>query len=250
MWLELVHRGRVRMEPLDRKLAAILCADLAGYGRLMGDDEDGTVTALERLRQQVVEPTIRRHRGRLVKTAGDGFLVAFGSVLDAVRCAEEWQRGVAADTASMSAARRLVFRIGINLGDVIERDGDVFGDGVNVAARLQQALAAPGGIAVSDAVYQQVAGRSALGFAELGPCVLKNIAREIRVWSAAPDVAVAGAPRDPPLSGVGTSRSIAILAFTNLGGIRRSARSVGLDDDQGPAAGWRRCTRSLVACCT
>jgi adenylate cyclase len=204
------------MEPLDRKLAAILCADLAGYGRLMGDDEDGTVTALERLRQQVVEPTIRRHRGRLVKTAGDGFLVAFGSALDAVRCADEWQRGVAADTASMAAAHRLVFRIGINLGDVIERDGDVFGDGVNVAARLQE-LAAPGGIAVSDAVYQQVAGRSALGFAELGPCALKNIAREISVWSAAPDAAVAATPRDPPLCGW-DKPSIAVLAFTNLGG--------------------------------
>jgi adenylate cyclase len=144
-----------------RRLAAILAADVAGYSRLMGADEEGTLERLKALRAEVVDPKIAEHRGRLVKTTGDGLLVEFGSVVDALRCAIEVQRGMAGRNTSIGADNRIELRIGINLGDVIVEGDDIYGDGVNVAARLE-ALAAPGGICVSRVVRDQVAINSTL----------------------------------------------------------------------------------------
>src|SRR5712692_723610 len=141
-----------------RRLAAILAADVAGYSRLMGTDEEGTLNRLKAIRAEVIDPKIAEHQGRIVKTTGDGLLVEFASVVDAVRCATEWQRGMAEHSADTPAERRIAFRIGINLGDIISDEGDIYGDGVNVAARLE-ALAEPGGICVSRVVRDQVRDR-------------------------------------------------------------------------------------------
>src|SRR6516162_8982760 len=138
-----------------RRLAAILAADVAGYSRLMGVDEEGTLAALKALRRELADPKIKGHRGRIVKTTGDGLLVEFGSVVDAVRCAVEVQQGMAERNAEVSEEKRIEFRIGINLGDIIRDGRDIFGDGVNIAARLE-ALAEPGGICVSRVVHDQV----------------------------------------------------------------------------------------------
>jgi adenylate cyclase len=148
----------VSPERVGRKLAAILAADVAGYSRLMGADEEGTLARLKNHRHELVDPKISEHHGRIVKTTGDGMLVEFGSVVDAVRCAVEIQRGMVERNADVPAGRRIDFRIGINVGDVIIDGGDIFGDGVNVAARLE-ALAEPGGICVSARVYEDAAGR-------------------------------------------------------------------------------------------
>ena len=142
-------------ERVERRLSAILAADVAFYSGLMGADEEGTLAALKTLRREVIDPKIKEHRGRIVKTTGDGLLCEFGSVVDAIRCAVEVQREMAARNADVQADRRIDFRIGINLGDVILDENDIFGDGVNVAARLE-ALAEPGGICVSRVVRDQV----------------------------------------------------------------------------------------------
>ena len=140
---------------VERRLAAILAADVAGYSRLMGEDEEGTLAALRAIRRELSDPKISEHRGRIVKTTGDGLLVEFQSVVDAVRCAVEVQRAMAERNADVLSERRIEFRIGINLGDIIIEDGDLFGDGVNIAARLE-ALAEPGGIYVSRIVRDEV----------------------------------------------------------------------------------------------
>ena len=145
----------------NRKLAAILAADVVGYSRLMGVDEEGTLARLRAHRRALVDPKIKEHHGRIVKTTGDGMLVEFASVVDAVRCAVEVQRGMAERNAGMPQDKRIEFRSGINLGDIIVQDKDIFGDGVNVAARLE-ALAEPGGICVSGTAHDQV--RDKLGF--------------------------------------------------------------------------------------
>src|SRR6201982_369553 len=142
-------------ERVERRLTAILAADIAGYSRLMGADEEGTLAALKTLRREVADPKIKEHRGRIVNTTGDGLLSEFGSVVDAVRCAVEVQREMAARNAGVNANRRIDFRIGINLSDIIVDDNDIFGDGVNIAARLE-ALAEPGGICVSRMVRDQI----------------------------------------------------------------------------------------------
>src|SRR5882672_10346677 len=142
-------------ERVERRLAAILAADVAGYSRLMGEDEEGTLAALKAIRRELGDPKIAEHRGRIVKTTGDGMLVEFASVVDAVRCAVEVQQAMAARNADVAAGRRIEFRIGINLGDIISDDNDIYGDGVNVAARLE-ALAEPGGICVSGTVHDHV----------------------------------------------------------------------------------------------
>src|SRR6516164_9507077 len=142
-------------ERVERRLAAILAADVAGYSRLMGQDEEGTLAALRAIRHELVDPKIKEHRGRIVKTTGDGLLIEFASVVDAVRCAVDVQRAMAERNADVAAERRIEFRMGINIGDIIIEDGDIFGDGVNVAARLE-ALAEPGGICVSRVVRDQV----------------------------------------------------------------------------------------------
>ena len=155
--------GRERTE---RRLAAILAADVAGYSRLIGADEEGTLDRLKAIRAELIDPKIAEHRGRIVKTTGDGLLVEFASVVDALRCATDWQRGMAERNAG-TLDSRIEFRIGINVGDVVVEDGDIFGDGVNVAARLE-ALAEPGGICVSARVQEDAAGRLDLAFEDLG----------------------------------------------------------------------------------
>src|ERR1700737_869472 len=156
--------GQARVE---RRLAAILAADVAGYSRLIESDEEGTLRRLKSLRAEVIDPKIAEHRGRIVKTTGDGLLVEFASVVDAVRCAVELQREMIARNTATPAGRRIEFRMGINVGDIIIEDGDIFGDGVNIAARLE-ALAEPGGIGLSAAAHEQVRDRLDIAFDDLG----------------------------------------------------------------------------------
>src|SRR6516165_7109519 len=158
-----------------RRLAAILAADVAGYSRLMGADEEGTLAELKAIRRELSDPKVKEHRGRIVKTTGDGLLIEFASVVDAVRCAVDVQEGMAARNAEVPEARRIEFRIGINLGDIIRDGRDIFGDGVNVAARLE-ALAEPGGICVSRVVHEQVRDRLDYTFEDMGERQVKNIA--------------------------------------------------------------------------
>src|SRR5205823_1422532 len=166
----------LRDMPATRRLAAILAADIAGYSRLMGADEEATLARLKALRAELIDPEIARHNGRIVKTTGDGMLVEFGSVVDAMRCAVAWQ-------ASMPERGDdgIAWRIGVNLGDVIIDGGDIYGDGVNIAARLE-AIAEPGGICISGVVRDQVGDRLDCGFDDLGEQSLKNIARPVRVY--------------------------------------------------------------------
>jgi class 3 adenylate cyclase len=164
-----------------RRLAAILAADVAGYSRLMGADEEGTLERLKGLRRDLVDPKITEHHGRIVKTTGDGLLIEFASVLDAVRSAVEVQRAMAERNADVPAGKRIEFRLGIRQGDIIIDDGDIFGDGVNLAARLE-GLAEPGGICVSRVVRDEVRDKLDLAFEDLGEQQVKNIVRPIRVF--------------------------------------------------------------------
>ena len=168
---------------IERRLAAILAADVAGYSRLMGTDEVGTLNALKEHRRERIDPTIARHNGRIVKTTGDGLLVEFASVVDAVACAVAIQRVMFAFNAGIHTDRQIVLRIGINVGDIILDGGDIFGDGVNVAARLE-ALCEPGGVCISRSANEQVRDKLSLAFADLGEQTVKNIARAGRcVWA-------------------------------------------------------------------
>jgi len=162
-----------------RRLAAILAADVAGYSRLIGADEGGTLQALKAIRAELIDPTIAAHNGRLVKTTGDGLLVEFSSVVDALRCATEVRAGMAERNATVPAEKRIEFRIGINMGDIVVEDGDIFGDGVNIAALLE-ALAEPGGICLSAAAHEQVRDRIDIAFVDLGEQQVKNITRPVR----------------------------------------------------------------------
>ena len=182
---------------VERKLAAILAVDVAGYSRLMGKDEEGTLAALRAIRHELGDPKIKEHRGRIVKTTGDGLLVEFASVVDAVRCAVETQRDMATRNAGIPPEWRIEFRMGINLGDVIVEDGDIFGDGVNIAARLE-ALAEPGGICVSRVVRDQVRDKLDFSFADMGERQVKNIARPVHVFRV---LAAGAAARDEPAPG-------------------------------------------------
>jgi class 3 adenylate cyclase len=181
-----------------RRLAAILAADVAGYSRLMGADEEGTHQRLKAHRRELVDPKIGEHSGRIVKTTGDGMLAEYPSVVDAVRCAAELQRAMIDREAGIPEDHRIRFRIGINLGDVIVEDGDIFGDGVNVAARLE-ALAEPGGICISRMVRDQIRDKLAYAFEDLGEQRVKNIARPVRVYALRSE-AIAGTNRaaNPP----------------------------------------------------
>src|SRR6516162_5531695 len=206
-------------ERVERRLTAILSADVAGYSRLMAADEEGTLAALKTLRREVADPKIKEHRGRIVNTAGDGLLSEFASVVDAVRCAVEVQREIAARNAGVQAERRIEFRIGINLGDIMIDENDIFGDGVNVAARLE-ALAEPGGICVSRVVRDQVRDKLAIPFEDMGEQQVKNIVRPVRAYCALlaetadrPSIPSEPAPR--PLS---DRPSIAVLPFHNVSG--------------------------------
>src|SRR5437660_3363958 len=164
-----------------RRLAAILAADVAGYSRLMGADEEGTLERLKALRREFVDPKIAEHHGRIVKTTGDGMLVEFASVVDAVRCAVEVQRAMPGRNAGVGADSRIELRIAINLGDVIVEGDDLYGEGVNIAARIE-ALADPGGVFVSNTVHDQVRDRLPFVFEDLGEQHVKNIARAVRVY--------------------------------------------------------------------
>jgi adenylate cyclase len=166
---------------VERRLAAILAADVAGYSRLMGNDEEGTLAALKTCRRELIDPKLAEHRGRIVKTTGDGALVEFASAVDATRCAVEIQRGMAERNAVIPEDRRVEFRIGINVGDIIIDEGDIFGDGINVAARLE-GIAEPGGICISSKVYEEISGRIDVACLDIGEQQLKNIARPVRVY--------------------------------------------------------------------
>src|SRR5712664_3389196 len=184
----------------ERKLAAVLAADVVGYSRLMGTDEEGTLARLRAHRRTLIDPKIKEHNGRIVKTTGDGMLVEFASAVDAVRCAVEIQRGMADRNAGVPPERRIDFRVGINLGDIIVEDNDIFGDGVNIAARLE-ALAEPGGLCVSRMVRDQIRDKLAYPFEDLGEQSVKNIARPVRVYALRPE-AVAELPAASVLSAV------------------------------------------------
>jgi class 3 adenylate cyclase len=173
--------GRARSE--TRKIAAILVADVVGYSRLAGADEDRTLSRLRGLRSDLIDPAIAAHHGRVVKRTGDGSLIEFRSVVDAVRCAIEVQNGLIERNAGLPPERRIEFRVGIHLGDVVEEsDGDLMGDGVNIAARLE-GICAPGAICLSEDAYRQVKGRLDLAVTDLGQTQLKNIAEPVRVYS-------------------------------------------------------------------
>src|SRR6478735_2600520 len=167
---------------VERQLAAVLAADVAGYSRLMGVDEEGTLARLKAVRKTLVDPTIAKHRGRIVKTTGDGMLVEFASAVDAVRGAVEVQRGMVEQNGSVPQDQRIEFRIGIHVGDIIFDDNDIFGDGVNIAARLE-GIAEPGGVCISDDAQRQIRAKVDVAFDDMGPQTLKNIAEPMRVWS-------------------------------------------------------------------
>jgi TolB-like protein/Flp pilus assembly protein TadD len=203
---------------VERRLAAILAADIAGYSRLMGVDEEGTLARLNAHRREFLEPTITEHRGRIVKRTGDGILIEFSSAVDATRCAIQTQRGMAERNAGISDEQRIEIRIGIHVGDIIiEDDGDIFGDGVNIAARLES-IAQPGGICISDDAYRQVRDKLAANFHDSGEQQLKNIARPVRVYELRADPSAP--PKGPSASSLALpdKPSIAVLPFQNMSG--------------------------------
>jgi TolB-like protein/class 3 adenylate cyclase len=206
-------------EPVERRLTAILAADVAGYSRLIGADEEGTLAQLKAFRKTLVDPTIAKHRGRIVKTTGDGMLVEFASAVDAARCAVEVQRGMADENTEIPQAKRIEFRIGIHLGDIIIDDNDIFGDGVNIAARLES-IAVPGGISISRAVHDQVRDRINVCFDDKGEIALKNIARPVQVFaiSGAKESKTTVSPESKPALALPDKPSIAVLPFTNMSG--------------------------------
>ena len=203
---------------VQRRLAAILAADVVGYSRLMGEDEAGTLARLGACEESVIEPLVARHNGRIVKRMGDGFLVEFGSIVAAVECGVAWQKAAEESAGDAPEATAIRFRIGINIGDVVVKGDDIYGDGVNIAARLE-GLARPGGICLSGMAYQSVKAKIDVPFEDLGERDLKNIAEPVRVYSIAfetPGTQSAGfservqVPSDTP--------SIAVLPFDNLSG--------------------------------
>jgi adenylate cyclase len=200
----------------ERRLAAVLAADVAGYSRLMGSDEEGTHARLRAHFRELVDPKIKEHRGRIVKNTGDGLLAEFSSVVDAVRCAVDVQQGMAERHAAVAPEKRIDFRIGINLGDVIVDGDDIYGDGVNVAARLE-ALAEPGGICVSRVVRDQVRDKLDYAFEDLAEQQVKNIARPVRVYALrGQDTSALSA--SVSRQAIAPRLSIVVLPFTNLSG--------------------------------
>jgi TolB-like protein/class 3 adenylate cyclase/Flp pilus assembly protein TadD len=210
-------------ERVERRLAAVLAADIAEYSRLMGADEEGTLARLKAVRKGIVDPAIAAHRGHIVKTTGDGMLVEFASAVDAVRHAVEVQRCMAQQNVAVPQDQRIEFRIGIHVGDVIFDDNDIFGDGVNIAARLE-GIADPGGVCISDDAYRQVRGKVEIACDDLGPQPLKNIAEPMRAWR----VRLTGQTPSAVRSGSAVSQSqalplpdkpsIAVLPFQNMSG--------------------------------
>ncbi|HEX5231541.1 MAG TPA: adenylate/guanylate cyclase domain-containing protein [Bradyrhizobium sp.] len=211
------------IERVERRLAAVLAADVAGYSRLMGADEEGTLGRLKAVRKALVDPTIAAYRGRIVKTTGDGMLVEFASAVDATRCAIEVQRGIAAQNADVPQDVRIEFRVGIHVGDIIVDEDDIFGDGVNIAARLE-GIAEPGGVCMSDDTYRQVRGKVEIACDDLGLQTLKNIAEPMRAWRVQLDChsiakAQLGSPAgQAPALALPSKPSIAVLPFQNMSG--------------------------------
>jgi TolB-like protein/class 3 adenylate cyclase len=210
-------------EHVERRLAAILAADVAGSCRLIGIDEEGTLAQLKALRKTLFDPKINDHRGRIVKNTGDGALIEFASVVDAVRCAVEIQRGMAEQNIDVPQVKRIEFRIGIHVGDIIIEDDDIFGDGVNIAVRLE-GIAEPGGISISDDAHRQIRGKVEIIFEDMGSQSLKNIAEPMRAWRVriGPSSSPAMLTKPPtetaqPLA-LPDKPSIAVLPFTNMSG--------------------------------
>jgi len=203
-------------ERLQRRLAAILSADVVGYSRLMGLDEAGTLLRLNALRQELLDPTIAAYSGRIVKLIGDGTLVEFASAVDAVACAIEIQKRMRERVAGSAEANPIQFRIGINVGDIVIEAGDIFGDGVNIAARIE-GIAEPGGISISEDTWRQVQGKLPANFVDAGEQTLKNIARPVRIYRLDQGPATASAPRQP-MRERSDKPSIAVLAFSNMSG--------------------------------
>jgi adenylate cyclase len=208
-------------ERVERRLAAVLAADVAGYSRLMGANEEGTLARLKALRKALVDPTIAKHRGRIVKTTGDGMLVEFASAVDAARSAVEVQRGMAEENTAVPQDTRIEFRIGIHVGDIIIDDNDIFGDGVNIAARLE-GIAEPGGICISDDAQRQIRGKVDFAFDDLGPQTLKNIAELMRAWRVKvggqeASTALPNRPTSPaPAPERPDKPSVVVLPFDNM----------------------------------
>jgi TolB-like protein len=205
-------------ERTQRRLTAIVSADVVGYSRLVGTDETGTLAALRTHRDEFIDPTIAEHGGRIVKSMGDGLLLEFASVVDATQCAIAVQRGMTERNRDVDAERRIIWRIGINLGDIVIDGEDILGDGVNVAARLQE-VAEPGGIALSSRVHEEIRDRLEAAFSDAGEHALKNITRPVRVWRWRPAAAPAAQARAPgaPLP-LPDKPSIAVLPFSNMSG--------------------------------
>ena len=210
-------------ERVERRLVAVLAADIAGYSRLMGADEEGTLAQLKSCRKTLVDPKITEHRGRIVKTTGDGMLVEFASAVDAARCAVEVQRRMNEQNTDLPQAKRLEFRIGIHVGDIIIDENDIFGDGVNIAARLE-GIAEAGGVCISDDAHRQIRGKVDIAFDDMGSQALKNIAEPMRAWRArltgqnrfgSASGSTASAPQPLPLP---DKPSIAVLPFQNMSG--------------------------------
>src|SRR5437870_4122708 len=219
-----LHLAKRRNMSQTRRLAAILAADVAGYSRLMGADEEGTLERLKALRRELLYPRIAEHHGRIVKTTGDGMLVEFASVVDAVRCAVAVQQAMSERHTSVVADNRIELRIGINLGDVIVEGDDLYGDGVNIAARIE-ALADAGGVFVSNTVRDHVRDRLPFLFEDLGEQQVKNIARPVRVYRVGPRPSRPPAgetpavqPGAPPALPLPDKPSIAVLPFANMSG--------------------------------
>jgi adenylate cyclase len=210
-------------EHVERRLAAILAADVAGSCRLIGIDEEGTLAQLKALRKTLFDPKVTDHRGRIVKNTGDGALVEFASVLDAVRCAVELQRGMAERNTGVPQDKRIELRIGIHVGDIIIEENDIFGDGVNIAVRLE-GIAEPGGVSISNDAHRQIRGKIGIDYDDMGPQVLKNIAEPMRVWRvrvnglAAPPVQNHRSVGDTDLLALPDRPSIAVLPFQNMSG--------------------------------
>jgi adenylate cyclase len=198
---------------VERRLTAIFAGDVAGYSRLMGADEEGTLSRLNAHRREFLEPKIAEHRGRIVKRTGDGILIEFASAVDAARCAVEIQHGMIERNAPEPQDKRIEFRIGIHVGDIIIEDGDMFGDGVNIAARLE-GIAQPGGICLSDDAYRQVRGKLDANFQDAGEQELKNIARPVRVYH----LRSGGGATETPALALPDKPSIAVLPFQNMSG--------------------------------
>ena len=204
-------------ERTQRRLAAIVSADVVGYSRLMGVDEAGTLAAMMAHRQELWRPLTEQYGGRVVSTAGDAILMEFASAVAAVECSLAVQEGMIARNAEQPDGRRMLLRVGINIGEVIVDDDDIFGDGVNLAARLQ-GIADPGGIAISSKVHEEVADKLAVVFADDGEHVVKNIAQPVSVWRWQPEGAGPMASADEPHLPLPAKPSIAVLPFDNLSG--------------------------------